>query len=263
MDGRLRVVTQVAHQDQCGLLMREWGNDAFARPQPWDPVVVAAGVHDEGWREWERRPAVLPDGAPKGFVQMDIAEHVVIHRASAQAAQEQGDHAALLVGMHGAGLVMRRMGLDAPAPPLHQRPQPARALVVDHAREARRLRARVGEGPAVAAWAWAAYRVLQAIDLLSLYLTWRGLPNRERWTLARVPRTQGDEAGVDITVSPAGTRECLLEPWPFAVPHVAAPVAARFIEDRPYRDADDLATALADAPREVIDFAVVRASART
>ncbi len=263
VEGRLRVVTQVAHQDQCGLLMRAWGNAGFTCPQPWDPVVAAAAVHDEGWREWERHPGVLPDGAPQGFVQMDVAEHVAIHRASARAAVPQGDHAALLVGMHGAGLVMRRMGLDAPAPPLDQRPEPSRALVMDHARTARRLRARLGEGAAVAGWAWAAYRVLQAIDLLSLYLTWRGLANREQWTLGRVPRAQGDEAGVDIAVSPAGHRECLLHPWPFALPQVAAPVEARFIDDRPYGDADDLAAALAAAPGEVLDFAVLPASART
>lgn len=263
VDGRLRVVTQVAHQEQCGLLMRAWGSTAFACLQPWDPVVAAAAVHDEGWREWEQHPGVLPDGAPQGFVQMDVADHVAIHRASARAAAPQGDRAALLVGMHGAGLVMRRMGLDAPFLPLDTRPEPARALVLDHAQAARALRARIGEGAAVAGWAWAAYRVLQAIDLLSLYLTWRGLPNREHWTLARVPRAQGDEAGVDIAVSPGGDRECLLQPWPFALSQVAAPVDARFIEDRPYHDDDDLAAALAAAPGEVIDFAVLPASART
>ena len=277
--GRLRIVAQVAHQEQCGVLAAAWGNDAFARPEPWDPVVEATTWHDEGWREWERHPQVLPDGEPQGFSAMEIGEHVAIHRASAAAAAARGDRVELLVGMHGAGLVMRRLGLDGEVVALGDRPEPARALVLDRAASGRALRARIGEGPDVAGWAWASYRILQAIDLLSLYLTWRGLAAGEQWTLRRVPRRPGDERGVDIAVRPAGVSarhalasaasrgaspgdaplSCVLDPWPFAPDEVWAPVEARFIEDRPYRDAGDLADALAASPAEVLPMVVRRA----
>jgi len=266
VDGRLRVITQVAHQEQCGLLVSAWGNEAFACPDHWDAIVEATTWHDEGWREWERHPQVLPDGEPQGFVAMDIAEHLAIHRASAAAAAERGDRVELLVGMHGAGLVMRRFGLDGQVTALDERPGPARALVLERATGCRELRDRLGEGSDLACWAWTSYRILQAIDLLSLYLTWRGLAGGESWTLPRVPRCPGDERGVGIAVSPAnggagGAREgsglaCALQPWPFAVDEVAAPVEARFIDDRPYRGPDDLAQALDAAPVGVLPMAV-------
>ena len=259
---RLRLVTQVAHQDQCGILGAAWGNHDFARPEPWDPVVQASVCHDEGWRAWERHPGVQPDGEPRGFTAMDIAEHVAIHRASSAAAGTRGDRVEMLVGMHVAGLVMRRLGLDGDAAVLDDRPGPARELVLERALAARALRARVGEGAEVAGWAWSAYRILQAIDLLSLYLTWRGLQAGEEWTLRRVPRCQGDEQGVDIVVAPDGAGRdalaCTLRPWPFADDEVEAPVEARFIADRPYRDADDLTGALAAAPVTVLPMRVRR-----
>ena len=263
--GGLRLVTQVAHQDQCGILAAAWGNDAFARPDPWEPVVEACAWHDEGWRAWEQAPGVLPGGEPRGFTAMDIAEHVAIHRASAAAASAHGDRVEMLVGMHVAGLVMRRLGLDGEVATLGDRPDPARELVVERACAARSLRLGLGEGAGLAGWAWSAYRILQAIDLLSLYLTWSGLAEGEEWTLRRVPRRTGDERGVDIAVRPGAAGPggeplaCVLDPWPFDSDEVAAPVDARVIEDRPYRDEEDLAAALHAAPARVLAMSVRRA----
>jgi hypothetical protein len=259
VDGALRVVMQVDHQEQCGVLAEAWGNDLFARPEPWSAVVTATAWHDEGWREWEREPGVLPDGRPRGFTDMAVDEHVAIHRASAAAAAARGDHVALLVGMHGAGLVMRRLGLDGSLQPLADRPVPVRTLVSDWARTARTQRGDLGEGTAIAGWSWAAYRILQAIDLLSLYLTWRGLASGEKWTLPRVPRVPGDEAGTALTVTAVDAVTCALDPWPFAVDRVDAPVASRIIDDRPYPDPGALAAALAAAPRHVVPMVVVPA----
>jgi len=259
--GGLRLVTQVAHQHQCGLLAAAWGNDHFARPEPWEPVVEATACHDEGWREWERHPQVLADGEPQGFAAIQIGDHVAIHRASAAAAAQRGERVELLVGLHGAGLVMRRLGLDGEVARLDDRPELARELVLDRARAGRALRCGLGEGADLACWTWSAYRILQAIDLLSLYLTWRGLAGGEEWTLRRVPRRPGDERGVDIVVRPGAPRSlsCVLDPWPFAADVVEAPVEARFIDDRPYRGADDLAAALSAAVAEVLHTSSRRA----
>ncbi len=257
--GRLRVIMQVAHQDQCGLLASAWGNAGFARPEPWVPIVGAAAAHDEGWRAWERNPEVLPAGEPRNFAAMDIEQHVAIHRASARAAHGQGERVGLLVGMHGCGLMMRRLGLDGAIPPLDERPNAVRVLVREQAAHARATRAGMGEGAVLAGWAWAGYRILQAIDLLSLYMTWRGLPAGEAWTITRVPRVPGDEAGVVLRVTPVDLLTCAVDPWPFGPEAVDAHVVARIIDDRPYAGACDLAAALDRAEPRVLPMRVVRA----
>ena len=255
----LRVITQTAHQEQCRHIMSAWGNDGFARPLPWEPVVAAAGVHDEGWREWEQHPGVDGEGHPRGFTDMPPAGHCAIHARSATAARDEGPRVGLLVGMHVTGLTMGRLGLDGPMPALDSRHEAIRALVRDEAGHARAVRAAVGEGPHLAAWAWAGYRLLQAVDVLSLYLTWTGLISGSTWTLPRVPRCEGDEAGADLRVCPAGESACSVSPWPFRPDAVPAAVECRIIDDRPYADAADLGAALDATPVERVPMEVVAA----
>ncbi len=257
--GHLRVVRQVAHQDQCGRLVAAWGNAAFARPDPWQPVVTAASCHDEGWRTPDEHPQVRADGRPRGFDAMEGEAHAAIHRASAHAAATRGDRVGLLVGMHGAGLMMRHLGLDGPVAAGAGCSSAAQGLLRSHAGVAHAQRTRIGEGAALAGWAWAAYRILQAVDLLSLYLTWTGLVAGESWMLRRVPRVTGDERGVGITVTPVDGLTCAVNPWPFATGRVEAPVEVRMIADRPYPRGEDFGSALQSARPEVLLMAVVAA----
>lgn len=253
--GGLRVVMQVDHQAQCGVLAARWGNTRFDRPEPWQPVLDAAGWHDEGWRQWERHPGVLSDGAPRAFTQMDLHEHVAIHRRSIAAAADREPAAAMLVAMHCAGLLQRRMGLDGPMPdPGTLHPDAAALVREEAASRAARLR-EMGDG--ATAWAWAAYRVLQAVDLLSLYLTWTGLAGGEEWTLRRVPRGLDDDPGTPIAVRRVDPLTAALDPWPFGDDRIEAAVIARVIPDRAYPDAATLQVAIRGAAPEATTFAVV------
>lgn len=256
--GGIRVVMQTDHQSQCGLIAGRWGNAQFARPEPWEPVVLAAEWHDEGWREWERTPGLQADGAPRGFVAMDPADHMAIHRRSIAAASDRDAVTGMLVGMHCAGLVQRRMGLDGSMPDIEALPAPAADLVRDEAEVRAAMEAQMGDAHDVAAWTWASYRVLQALDLLSLYLTWTGLEGDEHWTLRRVPRTLSDQNGVAIAVSRVDGETCTLDPWPLADDVVEAPVMARVIPDRAYGDAGDLQAALRAATPTPVPFRIAR-----
>lgn len=253
----LRVVLQTDHQDQCRLLANAWGGAGIARPDPWDPVLVATGLHDEGWREWESAPRVLADGYPQGFSQMDHADHTAIHTTSIAAAFRRDARVGLLVSMHGVGLSMRRLGLDGSVGGDSMRPSVANEFVRDQAVVQRNARRDVGEGAELAGWAWASYRLLQAWDLLSLYLTWTGLAGGEQWMLRRVPRCAGDDQGVTISVTPVDDVTCAVDPWPFVGDRVEAPVRARMIPDQPYENHLALRATLGSAPWQVVAYRVV------
>lgn len=256
--GGIRVVMQTDHQSQCGLIAARWGNTQFARPEPWEPVQLAAEWHDEGWRQWERRPEPGPDGTPRDFVAMDIADHMAIHRRSIEAATHRDEVTGMLVGMHCAGLVQHRMGLDGPMPEVDALPDPVRRLVHDDLSTRSRMQAAMGDPDGVARWAWASYRVLQALDRLSLYLTWRGLLADEEWTLRRVPRAVDDDAGASITITAMDDHTCTLTPWPLADDQVAVPVVARTIPDHAYPDAVGLRGAIAAADTTTLALRIVR-----
>ncbi len=257
--GGIRVVMQTDHQSQCGLIAARWGNRDFPRMEPWEPVLCAAEWHDEGWRQWERTPGIMDDGTPRGFAQMDLEDHVAIHRRSIAAARNREPVAAMLVGMHCVGLLQRRLGLHREVSDTPVLPASARALIDDE-RVVRAARtAKMGDQREAEEWTWAAYRVLQAIDLVSLYLTWRGLAHGEAWTLRQVPRAGTGSEGADIAVTPVDHVTCALDPWPFADTKVDAPVLGRIIPNRTYSTADDLGTAIRHATPAAVPFRIVPA----
>ena len=247
-DGLL-IVRQVDHQDQCRTMAERWGNEAFARPEPFDPLADAAGWHDEGWRAWEDAPEIDPEGRPLDFPDLDAARHIALYRLGIRAAVERDPRAGLIVSMHGQGLYERRLGLDGPPPPRAERPPEVRAYLEEQEELQASLTAALGGEERVGEWAWDGYRLLQAWDLLSLWLLWRGLPTGEEHALVQVPRWAGDP-GVDLRLVPDGPMACTIDPFPFPGDAVELPVAARVIADRRYEDDLDLRIALDDAPWE-------------
>ncbi|MCU0307888.1 MAG: DUF3891 family protein [Thermoleophilia bacterium] len=250
----LRVVMQVDHQLQCVRMADAWGGEGFARPEPYGPLAAAARWHDEGWRAWEARPQVDAEGRPVDFTEIDPEPHTALYRRGIARSAAEGRLAGLLVSRHGQGLYEKRLGLDGDPRPRGERPPVVRAFLADQDALQR------GLAPAAPAggWVWAAYRLLQTWDVLSLYLTWRGLAGGGEWRLPRVPRAPDDEAGVTLTVRPLGPDTAAVEPWPFAADRVALPVPARVIPDRRYAGPAGLAAALARAPARVVPFAVAR-----
>lgn len=255
-DDTVRLVRQVDHQRQCGVMARNWGNRRFTRPAPYAPLVAAAEWHDEGWREWDEAPEVDAGGRVINFPELDRAVHAAMYRRAIAAAVERGPRVGLLVSMHGQGLYEKRMGLDGPPPPRGDRPQCEREFIADQQLLQAELRTAIGDGPGLARWAWAGYRLLQAWDVLSLYLCWHGLAHGEEWVLPRVPRRAGDD-GIDIHVRPVDAACCALAPWPFAVPRLELSVPAREIRDVRYADARSLRVALAEAPVRTLELAAV------
>lgn len=251
----LVLVRQVDHQDQCALMARAWGNPAFARVAPFGPVIDAAAWHDEGWRSWEEAPRTR-SGAPVDFAEIDRPTHVALYREGIDAARARDPRTGLLVSMHGQGLYEGRGGLDpGPPPPRTEREPVVQAFLAEQDAVQDELRRAIGEGPELVAWAWAAYRLLQTWDALSLHLTWRGLVAGRQLTLPQVPREAGD-AGIDLHVSPDGPRSCTLSPWPFSSDEVVLPVRARVLEPRRYESDLDLQASLADAPWVTLAFSV-------
>ncbi len=254
----LVLVRQVDHQEQCGLMADAWGNAEFGRPQPYAPVVLAARVHDEGWREWETEPGVGADGLPVNFSDMDRPAHVALYRRGIDAAAARGPAAGLLVSMHGQGLYEARRGLDAgPATPRAGREPAVRAFLEEQDAVQGRLRARLGGGADLAAWSWAAYRLLQTWDVMSLFLTWGRLWDRGGIALPQVPRHVGDP-GVELRLAASGDGGATCEPWPFSADAVDLPVAARTLPDRRFASPDDLVAALAGAAPAALERRLLR-----
>lgn len=254
-DGRLVLVRQVDHQEQCGRMAERWGNALFVRPEPYGPVREAAFCHDEGWRAWERAPEVDGEGRPIDFPKLARSRHVALYRQSIAHALARGPGCGLLVSMHGQGLYEARRGLDGTPEPRSERTAAVRGFLDEQDGVQRRARAALlaagaaegageAEGDGLDAWTWAGYRLLQAWDVLSLYLLWWLLPAGREWSLPQVPRAPGD-AGVSVRLWPDREGGAFVDPWPFDADALDLPTPARAIPDRAYADHADLRAALA------------------
>ena len=89
------LVSQVEHARMSGELVRNW-RDEFA-----PDVVEAIAHHDDGWAGWESEPKMNPAvGAPFSFLEMPLAESLVIWDNSIASARKFGPLAGYIVAGH-------------------------------------------------------------------------------------------------------------------------------------------------------------------
>src|SRR3954465_2719915 len=86
------LIQQVEHARISGELVRNWRDEFSA------DVVEAIAHHDDGWTSWENEPKFNPAvGAPYSFLEMAIAESLVIWDGSIAAARKFGPLAGYIV----------------------------------------------------------------------------------------------------------------------------------------------------------------------
>jgi hypothetical protein len=280
---RLCLVAQRDHAVLAGALAERWGNGDFARPEPRHSVLLAAARHDDGWREYDERPAHNEElGRPYHFLEVPLPESIAFYGTGVDAVYRDDLYAGVLVGMHWAGLYSARWGVQA-GPALAD---PA-AIEVVEAQErrwtaaARELWAHDGLRSAFEARLWHNYELLQALDLLSLCLCTvdSGVPTDRAAPPVPVPATLrpieqppgarlipevpgtigGAHRDLVVTVAEPGLVE--VDPYPFADASLDLELPAKLIADRRYASAEEVAEAVRDAPVTVLSCRVVAASA--
>lgn len=236
------IVTQVDHAEVAGVLAEVWTDDGPLALAPRTPMVIAARLHDIGWRHWEAAPRLNPDtGRPANFLDVEIDEHLRLYRLGIDEVEAVDPYAGMLVSMHAAGIYTGRYG-SQPALKLTRAPEVQ--AVVDAfvaEQEARYGAAEVALG-VTDAELWRGYLLLQVFDRLSLRLC------------------QGDPAGPGpMEIVLPGERVLRvrpddgcdrLDPWPFAADEIRIGVPTRVVPLADYDGDDALGAALAAAAVE-------------
>ena len=75
-DARIILALQIEHSRVAGYFAAHWGNQKFARPEPYSSVVLAATEHDIGGWEWEMKPSTLNDkGLPLDYHDCEVTRY--------------------------------------------------------------------------------------------------------------------------------------------------------------------------------------------
>jgi hypothetical protein len=215
-DGAVVAIGQASHAWVAGQFARAWGNDRFAPPDPWEEVCLGAEQHDVGMAEWDRAPERHPDtGLPREFDAVDRRTQLRLWATAPGKVLTQSAYAALLVSLHGTGLLERFPPRTEGDPELAQ-------LVADHLRDQRRLQRRLAAELGIGEDEWQRNQALVAVwDDLSLALCRRRAPHE----IQGVPVAAGER--VTLRLAARGDGVVTLAPWPFRAPELTVHAEGR------------------------------------
>lgn len=228
-------IGQASHAWVSGQLARRWGNERFARPDPFDEVCLGAEQHDVGMAEWDLHPELNPEtGWPLGFMEMALDTHLALWSAAPGKVLTQSPYAALLVSMHGHALYASR---DTGEPDGDES-----GKVADYVREQegfqRDLLANLGEDTGRAR---SNQKLVWMLDFLSLAPLTGWVPDT-----IETPTAVG-EPHADLRVEAAGDLALTVDPWPFGEDELRIRYQGRRLRE-PSRSQEELDARLAAAP---------------
>ena len=257
--GELVIVRQTDHMAQTARMAERWGNARFPAPHAdyREETIRAAALHDNGWRDWEARPTLLPEtGRPRNLGEIERPVHAAFYRAGVERAVNIDPYTGLLVSLHAAVLYA---GLEGWTHETLTPPVPAEAsnveqqFIAGQAALQGRLRDALAADPRYAeavqpATLWPAYLRLRFWDQLSLYFLYFGMGERQ---IEHVPTTEGETT---VQLHQTGPRVATADPWPFDRPEVAFPVMSVRVPDRRYESDDAFLRTLVAATPEIEKF---------
>ena len=261
----LLLVLQVDHSRVAGLLAAHWGNDTFARPEPYTSAVIAAQEHDSGWWDWEIKPTLNSQGYPIDYVSggLDRAVHLAFDRHGIARVAEQDPYAGLLVSMHLAGLNTQGFGVVPHMP--NRQHIPGVQDFLDEQEGFRsglliQLRQSADYEPhATDERVWHNYCLLEVWDQLAQYICnhyplngtdrKNGPPNRLRFA----PVAPGRE-DTTLELDVQDERNAVLRPYPFDVDPFEIVFPARVLPDQPYASQEEFLRDYYTAPRVIVNY---------
>lgn len=254
-DGRLLCIHQPTHALMAEAFCRHWGNRDFARPSPYDAVMLAVGQHDNGWWEWEQQPQLRSDRYPMDFIHDDDPlGKVALWRRGVARAGAQHPYAGLLVARHAALLYQAFPGHgwdDNVQTAIQRFVEDAEALA-EHVRFALREVSEATE------WLTptrieANTRLLQFGDIASLQVL---MPWAKRREIHHCPV---DFEGTETTLIMTHDETCIhFEPWPFDVDVFTVSIIGRVITQTHFASEAQYHAALLAAPFKQMRWRVER-----
>jgi hypothetical protein len=260
-DGSIVMITQNDHAQLSGLFAAHWGNDRFAKPQPFASLVRAAMFHDRGWIRYETSPQLDPQsGRTPNY------RDVPTDRAQLEAFEWAGEwlsaidpYAGLMIARHRTGLWQGRYGVITHPPGRQRGKLPADIVAFIARSEAKQKRAADGLDTGELA---INYNLLQVWDLMSLYICSDETLAPER--IEPVPIRYSDRdrlASLPMTLVPLEARTIALDPYPFDQPSLTANVIFRRLTQNKFDDSAELQSAYFKTAPQVVSFQLVPSAA--
>ena len=252
-DGTLSLIGQTDHSRFVGQLAAHWGNGVFEPPTPYDSVVRAATFHDFGWLRYETSPLIDDKtGEPYPFLKVPMTpQQLGAYQWSLDWMADIDPYSGLIVSMHRTGLWQGRYGrIKHPAGRYNLTtlsPEVQSLIARNEAWQEKQRSTLDAKG------VWTNYRLMQVWDLLGLYFCCQD-PYDDHIEPVPTSYAGSDEDGVRLTLTPAGPRRVVFDPYPFDVRPCRAQLAYRTVPGSSYESVESFRRAWFQADVGLMDF---------
>jgi hypothetical protein len=264
-----RLITQNDHGDLAGQFAAHWGNDKFARLNPYQSMVLAAEAHDNGWWDWDINPSVDEEGVPLAFTRTPREKRSGFYGKGIDYVVEKDLYAGLIVSMHGVGLPQQRYGtmpsmskrVDEYSLRFIEEREPSHKVMME--RVARMEQYAGMNSPDQIRFN---YRMMQVFDRLSLFFC----ANFDiASVLASGSHSQGkayygpsmkptpvrfDQEDTELCLRVVDRAAVVAEPYPFDESPLRVGVRGRLIPRVTYKSQEEFREIYSKAPREIFEF---------
>ncbi len=253
-NGQLLCINQTTHSMMAAAFCRRWGNGEFARPIPYEPVMLGIAQHDSGWYAWEQAPQLRHDGYPMDFLHGPVGrEKLDLWQRGIDRIYLQHPFAGLIAGQHAAWMHAESL----PAIAEEERCETQAFVDAQSERIANTRRhwrnSDVNGELLDEANLIANTRLLQFGDTASLQVT---MPWEAERTLLHCPYHRCDDY-VSIRMTHE-RQEITFDPWPYNTDSFQVSVHGKLLSERYFNNQEAYHAALAAAPYSQLTWTVSR-----
>jgi hypothetical protein len=265
----LVLVLQTDHSRIAGLLAAHWGNDEFARLNPYASMVLAAQEHDSGWWDWEIKPTVNEQGYPADYIgsikHLGQGVWLDLYRRAIERLAAADLYAAYYVSMHGEALLTRGMGLLPSMPDYTGDPAVQEFIAEQKGKRAQWL-AVLQKDPALQdatsdTHLWTNFKMMEVFDQFAQFVCNRypfnslARKNGPTNTLSNIPvPVAPGRDDVTLTLDIQNEKEAIVHPFPFDVSPLVISFQGRLVPNRPYAKQEEFLQDFYSAERIDVNY---------
>jgi hypothetical protein len=250
----LVLVLQTDHSRIAGLLAARWGNDEFARLNPYASMVLAAQEHDSGWWDWEIKPTVNEQGYPSDYIgsikHLGQGVWLDLYRRAIDRLAARDLYAAYYVSMHGEALLTRGMGLLPSMPDYTGDPAVQKFIAEQKEKRAQWLKVLRSDLALREATdetqLWTNFKMMEVFDQFAQFVCNRypfnsqARKNGPTNTLSNIPvPVAPGRDDVTLTLDIQNEKEAVVRPFPFDGSCLVISFQGRLVPNRRYANQEE------------------------
>jgi len=272
-DGTSLFILQEDHADLAAQFAAHWGNERFAKLEPYESMVFAGIYHDSDHRETEADiPIDSEKGLPHGHRTVPFSpKRIVALSQNIDWVSARDPYAGLIVSMHHTGLAQSRYnliqswqtGYGTAAPRKRIRPEMEATVKTLEASQQEQLDRLERIGKDSSHHVWVNYRIFQVFDLLSLYFCCDGYEadgSMKAVRITPVPTAYDSEKEVELHIIPSDSQSVRIKPYPFDVSPLSIAVIGRVMSGDPGKSEAASRLAFHKADRRLLSWEVMSVS---